>query len=151
MALNFNKYVQSGQAFLNELADRLGTPKDQDRAARILKTILHLLREQISVQESAQLIAQLPMFLKAVYVDGWRIGAKQNKIRDYELFVCEVRCPPANKVYSDFDSDEETIEAIRIVFGMIQEKVSKGEIEDILGNLSPEIRPLFTNGTTSVF
>lgn len=140
MPLNFKKYAEHGEAFLKDLAEQLGTPDDRDRAARILKTVLHLLREQISPQESSQLLAQMPMFLKAVYVDGWRIGAKQEKIRDYDVFISEVRYPPARKVYSDFDSDKEAEEAIYIVFNLLQEKISHGEMLDIAVNLPKPLR-----------
>ena len=143
MLLNFRKFADSGEAYLKDLAGRLGTPNDRDRAARILRNVLHLLRDQITPQESVQLIAQLPMFMKAVYVDGWKIGGKQDKIRHFETFVDEIRYPPAVKIYTDFKSKEEAEAAIRTVFAMIVEQVSVGEIKDVVGTMPPALRPLF--------
>ena len=150
MPLNFRKYAEDAEAFLHVLAERLGTPDDRDRAARILKNVLHLLRDQISAQESAQLVAQLPMFLKAIYVDGWRIGAKQQRIGNAEAFISEVRYPPAKKIYTDFTSDEQVAQAIRTVFAMLEEKVSQGEISDIVANLPADLRPLFQENYTTL-
>ena len=143
MLLNFKKFADVAEAFVKDLAGRLGAPGDRDRAARILRNVLHLLRDQISPQESIQMISQLPMFLKAVYVDGWRIAGKPNKIRRYDTFIDEVRYPPGPKVYSDFESNEEAEESIRIVFSMISEKVSEGEMLDIISTLPTALRPFF--------
>ena len=60
MLLNFRKFADTAEAFLKDLADRLGTPDDRDRAARIFRNVIHLLRDQITTQESVHLIAQLP-------------------------------------------------------------------------------------------
>ena len=147
MPLNFRKYADYAEIFVKELAVRLGSPEDRDRAARILRNILHLLRDQISSQESVQLMAQLPMFLKAVYVDGWKLNNKHNKIKDYDEFVSEVRYPAARKIYTDFTSKEEAEAAIYIVFDMIQEKVSPGEINDIVNTLPSKLKPFFERYT----
>ena len=89
------------------------------------------------------------MFFKAVYVDGWKVGGKSNKIRHYDTFVAEVRYPPAVKVYSDFKSKEEAEEAIRIVFSKISEIVSEGEMSDIIGTLPPALRPFFQSTSST--
>lgn len=147
MPLNFRKYAESAEVFVKELAVRLGSPEDRDRAARVLRNILHLLRDQITPQESVQLLAQLPMFLKAVYVDGWKFNNKHNKIKDYDEFVSEVRYPKARKIYTDFMSKEEAEAAIYIVFDMIEEKVSPGEINDLVNTLPTQLKPFFERYT----
>lgn len=78
MALNFNQYAQEGNAFLNEYTKQLGVGKDTEKAGRIFVSIMHALREIISVEESLQFIAQLPMFLKGAYVNGWN-PKKENR------------------------------------------------------------------------
>lgn len=70
MALNFNQYAAEGNTFMKAYAKELRLTGDYDKAGRILSTVLHGLREMITTEESLQLIAQLPMFLKAVYVNG---------------------------------------------------------------------------------
>ena len=71
MALNFNQYANEGNAFLNAYTEHMGFGPDKDKAGRILSATLYALRDIIPFEESLQLIAQLPMFLKAVYVNGW--------------------------------------------------------------------------------
>lgn len=135
MALNFNKYAQDGEHFVSELAGRLRAPDDKARAGRVLRAVLHVFRNQISPTESMQMIAQLPMFIKALYVDGWRIAGQHKKIRKYEAFIEAVRSPEHGTMKSDFYSDGEAENAIYAVLGMIRDKVSSGEIDDILATL----------------
>jgi len=70
MALNFNQYATEGNTFLNDYAKQLSLGEDTEKAGRIFTSIMHALREIIPVEESLQFIAQLPMFLKAAYVNG---------------------------------------------------------------------------------
>ena len=87
MALNFNQYAAEGNRFMKEYTKQMGFGKDTDKAGRILSSILHALREIIPVEESLQFIAQLPMFIKAVYVNGWSIKKKKQKIKHMADFI----------------------------------------------------------------
>ena len=80
MALNFDQFAAEGNSFMKEYAKELGLVENVDKAGRILTTILHGLREMVSTEESLQFIAQLPMCLKAVYVNGWALKADKKKI-----------------------------------------------------------------------
>lgn len=61
-------------------------------AARIIRSVLHALRNRLSHQESFQLIAQLPMALKAVYVDGWKIKKEFQRISHLNEFQISKYC-----------------------------------------------------------
>ena len=88
MALNFNKYATEGNTFLKEYTKEMNLGKDTEKAGRILAAILHSLRDIITIEESLQFIAQLPMFLKAVYVNGWTLrGKKKLKIKQMAEFI----------------------------------------------------------------
>ena len=77
MSLNFNQFALEANSFMKLYAQELNLKEDKNKAGRILSSILHGLRELISTEESLQLMAQLPMFLKAVYVNGWSSHKKQ--------------------------------------------------------------------------
>ena len=72
--MKFQGYAANADQFVAELAEELGLAEDVRRAERILRSVLHGLRERLSVQASARLVAHLPMMIKAVYVDGWSLG-----------------------------------------------------------------------------
>ena len=142
MAINFKKYTQTGEAFLKQVAIQLGDPEDTARAGRMLRAVLHVFRNQSTPMESMQLIAQLPMFIKAIYVDGWRINHKQDRIRHLDDFLFEVRKADEPNAMFDFGDDEEVTKAVKAVFHVIKEYVSEGEIDDVINTLPEELRPL---------
>ncbi len=84
MALNFNQYAKDGNTFLKEYAREMNLGEDTEKAGRIFSSIMHALRDIISPQESLQFIAQLPMFLKAVYVNGWSMKKKNQRSKRWQ-------------------------------------------------------------------
>ena len=142
MALNFNKYINDGEHFVNEVAKALGQPQDKVKAGHVLRAVLHTLRNRLTPNESLQLIAQLPMLIKAVYVDGWRITNEARELRHLGDFIEAVREAGGSATRNDFVTDYETEAAIRAVFRVIRQFVSDGEIADILATLPAELKPL---------
>ena len=142
MTFDFKKYVQSGEIFLKKLAVQLGDPEDTAKAGRILRAVLHVFRDQSTPQESVQMIAQLPMSVKAIYVDGWRIGQQQKRIRHPEHFLHEVQEADRSIGRFDFPNENATEHAVKAVFHVIKEYVSEGEMADMISTLPKKLRPL---------
>ena len=90
MNMNFEKYARSGQDFVKKIAAELGDEKDISAAGVILRATLHVLRDQSTAEESVQFISQRPMFIKAIYIDGWEVSGKKAKVRHLDDFVEEV-------------------------------------------------------------
>ena len=88
MSLHFEQYAAKGNEFLSVLANELELPRD--RSARILRSVLHVLRRHLSVEESLQVVSQLPMMLKAVYVDGWNPSVPR-RIKHIDEFLDEIK------------------------------------------------------------
>lgn len=143
MPLDFNKYAQKGNEMVNRLAVKLGDEKDVHRAARILRSVLRALRNHLTVEESMQLLAQLPMALKGVYVDGWKFNGPQVRIHTMNDFAAEVIKEEGNISWRDFSMPEEIIAAIRAVWETLAEYVSEGELEDIAGVMPKKIQHEF--------
>ena len=142
MNINFEKYAHSGQAFVKKIAAELGDEDNTSAAGAVLRATLHVLRDQSSAEESVQLISQLPMFIKAIYVDGWRISGKKAKVRHLDEFVEEVHKQCRAAGHDDFTSQEGCYLAIHAVFRVIKEFVSEGEIEDFRRTLPEALQPL---------
>ena len=76
------------------------------------------------------------MFLKAVYVDGWKNTVKPTKLKSVEGFVDVVERCQAHVGESRFDWELATDEIIRITLGLIRARhISDGEIADIEARL----------------
>jgi uncharacterized protein (DUF2267 family) len=115
----------------------LGT--DKERAGRILSSILHALREIISVNESLQLMSQLPMFLKAVYVNGWSIR-KTRKVKGLNDFIELVKFYNGVTANTDFPSEDISENYIKTTFIELRKYISLGEFEDIRTELPKELK-----------
>jgi uncharacterized protein (DUF2267 family) len=140
MAENFEKYVQKGNEFLNEVALEMGIPDDKARALRALKAVLHALRNNIPAEESMQLVSQLPMMIKAVYVDNWRLGGQPKRVRKMDHFLASVKEEAGVSVKSDFYTEEDVERAVQAVFAVLKRHVTDGEIRDVIAALPTELK-----------
>ncbi|WP_372794522.1 DUF2267 domain-containing protein [Lutibacter sp.] len=139
MGLNFNQFAKEANTFLKEYAVTLNLRDDTDKAGRILSSILHGLREVISTEESLQLIAQFPMFLKAIYVNGWSSKAKI-KVKSLEDFIYVIRDFNGVTSVVDFESDEIAENYIKSTFIILRKYISLGELEDIRTVLPKDLK-----------
>jgi uncharacterized protein (DUF2267 family) len=142
MALHFEKYAQEGNIFIKNLANRLGHPEEHSQTGIILRAVLHTLRDRITIAESLNLISQLPMFLKAIYVDSWKYRERPMTYSKIEDFKAQVKKLQEQYGEQGFDWEKPTEDIIKIVFEQLKTYVSQGEIEDILAQLPKEIEEL---------
>jgi uncharacterized protein (DUF2267 family) len=136
--MDFAKYASKGNEIINKISSQATIP--ENKAGRILRASLHALRNRISIDESFHLLAQLPLVLKGIYVDGWRPNQPFERIKHMQDFLDEVRAMDTGNAAYDFGNDEKAKQLIGVVFQVMQEYISEGEFEDVLGHLPPEIR-----------
>ena len=142
MTINFDKYAQTGKAFVKKIAFELGDEENTSRASALLRATLQTLRDQSSIEESMQFISQLPMFIKAIYVDGWKPGSHKNHIRHLEDFGHAVQDKGGFAHHESSLNKLEKTHEIQAVFRVIAEYVSEGEMEDFRKTLPEELRVL---------
>jgi len=143
--LNFNKYVHEGEQFVREIALETNAPWDSIRAVRILRAVFHVLRKRLPPATSLQLIAQFPMLIKAMYVDGWKISGHAPSLRRIHDFIAAVRAEAGQNQIRDFTTDDEIKQGIIAVFDVIKAHVSEGEIADVVAILPTELKPLMAH------
>jgi len=142
--MNFEKYVEKGNLFLKELAEEIGVPGDKERAGRVLRTVLHVLRNRLTLEESFDLISQLPMCIKAIYVDGWKPSPMPDKtIKSVDDFIHAVLEEDRRSAGRDFGNEEHAKQIIKAVFRVIKRHVSDGEIQDVKGDLPKHLKELW--------
>lgn len=143
MELNFEGHSQKANEFVKEVAAELGNPEDTGHAGRVIRSVFHSVRETITPEESMHLIAQLPMYIKAVYVDNWKISGKQGKVRSPEEFLSELRQKAGRTAERDFGNDEMAMQKVEALFNVLKRHVSAGEIEDIKAQLPQSLAELW--------
>lgn len=132
----FDTTIHKTNAWLNELMRILGW-QDRHKAYLALRTVLHALRDRLTVEEAAQLGAQLPVLIRGFYYEGWDPAGKPVRERDREQFLARI----AQAFRNDKTVDPERV--ARAVFTVLAKRVSEGEIEDVKQILPAEIRDLW--------
>ncbi|MDH5415548.1 MAG: DUF2267 domain-containing protein [Flavobacteriaceae bacterium] len=141
MALNFNQFAAEANEFMKDYTKELMLDGDTEKAGRILSSTLHGLREVISFEESLQLMAQFPMFLKAVYVNGWS-APKKKRVKNINDFIDLVRSFDGAPAMYDFKSYELSEQYINSTFLLLRRYISSGELEDIRTELPKDLKSI---------
>ena len=145
MPLNFEKNAQKGNKFLNELAAEFGDPMDTNRAGRMLRCVFHVLRDHLTLEESFQLLSQLPLALKALYVDSWTPQRHRMKSRTITDFFNEMIREDGYSSLKDFSTGADVLDAVHLVFKTLRRHISEGEFRNMEAVLPKDIKILLQN------
>jgi uncharacterized protein (DUF2267 family) len=144
MYTKLEKYYDEARSFISELSERLGHPEEEHRSVIILRAVLHSIRDRLTMSESLDLLAQLPMFLKGLYVENWQYREKPVKITTLDEFSDYVKKYQAENGERDFDWKESTLEIIETVLDVLTDRyITKGELEDIISQMPENLKELF--------
>jgi uncharacterized protein (DUF2267 family) len=128
----FNRLNEHASHWLKEMMAELGT-QDRQRAWHALRAGLHALRDRLSVEEAAQLSAQLPLLVRGLFFENWDPTGKPLHLRHREEFLVLVREKYAPR------SDIPAADIVRACFRLLERHISTGELTDIMMNLPTEI------------
>jgi uncharacterized protein (DUF2267 family) len=130
-----DRSVEQAHVWINDVADEFGT-EDHQLAYRILRAFLHAVRDRITVEESAQLSAQLPLLVRGIYYEGWRPSATPLRYHDRETFLRKI----ADEAL--LAGSTEASYAVSAAVTVLRRRVSEGEVDDVLAILPADIRRL---------
>lgn len=133
MSLDFEFYAAKGNAFVRLVADELDAPRA--RSGRVIRSVLHALRNRLTHEESFRLLAQLPMVLKGVYVDGWKFDKDGSRISHVNDFLEEVLKEDDELAAYDFGDYENGKLAVAAVFRVLSCFITERAMENILNIL----------------
>lgn len=140
--MKFEDHAQEGNRFLKEVAVELGTPEDTDHAYRVMKSVFQTLRDILSPEESLHLVSQLPMPIKAVYVDSWKIKPPQ-RIRSMKEFLESLRSKSDRAAGRDFGNDEMAKHQTKCVLNVVKRHVATGEVQHMIDQFPMELTELW--------
>jgi uncharacterized protein (DUF2267 family) len=131
----FDRSLETTHVWLNEICNDLGP--DKQVAWKVLSTVLHKLRDRLTINLAAHLGAQLPILVRGVYYDQFEPGHMPSEHRSREDFVREV---------AEWLSDTRPVdpeEAVRSVFRVLSRHVSEGQINKVRDALPKSLRRLW--------
>jgi uncharacterized protein (DUF2267 family) len=132
---NFSHAAQQAQQWVNELAEDLDWT--DRRAYRLLRSVLHALRDWLSTEEMTDLSAQLPVLLRGIYFEGWKPGETPVWERTKKDFVARIEHEFADDPLYDADT------AIAAVFRLLDKHISQGEITQVRNSMKKSLRQLW--------
>lgn len=131
----FDRTLETTHIWLNEICNDLGP--DKQVAWKVLSTVLHKLRDRLTLNLAAHLGAQLPLLIRGVYYDQFEPGKMPSEFRSREEFVAEV---------AEWLSDTRPVdpqEAIRSVFRVLSRHISEGQISKVRDALPKSLRQMW--------
>ena len=120
--------------WINELAANLGWA-DRRQVLMLLRSTLAALRDLLTPNEAAQFSAQLPLFIRGFFFEGWRPSVPLERTR--EAFVERVG------THLEKDLEYRGVEDIVAVLRLLNSRISEGEVRDMRQSLPKDIRSLW--------
>ena len=140
--MKFDLFAQEANQFIDQVAAEIGNEKDTDQAYRVTTTVLQALRDLISTEESVHLLAQLPMFMKAVYVSDWHLQVKK-RANTMQEFIEQLRIKSGRNAEKDFGDDATAINRAKAVLKIMKMYVDPNETEDIISQFPVDLLELW--------
>jgi len=137
-----DRSVEKAHVWINDLADELGT-EDNQEAYRVLRAFLHALRDHLSVDEAAQLAAQLPIFVRGVFYEGWDPSRTPEHARDLDSFLWRI----ASEAH--LAGGTEASFAATAAHRVLSRHISAGEAGSVLNVLPAHLRELLSSQPAS--
>lgn len=133
----FDSTVHKTNEIINEVSIEAKL-HDREAAFKALRATLLALRDRLLVNQAAHLGAQLPVLLRGFYYEGWKPAAVPQKDRSQKEFLDHIQ-----DYLSDKEPELNAQHVATSVFSVLANRISAGEIEDILKTLPEEIRELW--------
>jgi uncharacterized protein (DUF2267 family) len=129
----FDATVDKTNRVLKQIEQPYGWPKGRrNQSYGALRAVLHALRDRLTVEEAAQLSAQLPMLIRGIYFEGWDptdVPVKMHR----EDFMERVR----RQYPFEVEGDVELL--VQRVLEALRSHVTEGEWDDIKSTMPKDL------------
>jgi uncharacterized protein (DUF2267 family) len=131
----FDKTLHTTNLWLKEIGEEIG--EERRGAYHALGAVLRALRDRLTIDEAAQLSAQLPLLIRGIYFDQWRPAEQPKRVRHLEDFLAMIAAGEGEIMSIDPEH------AARAVFKVLERHIARGESEQLKAVLPLEIRSLW--------
>src|SRR5882757_2469792 len=128
----FDKTLQTTNIWLDEIEGDVGP--DRKVAWKVLGSVLHVLRDRLSVDLAAHLGSQLPLLVRGLYYDQYQPGRLPVGDGSLGHFVANVA-----ESLSEIRPIDPRI-AMAAVFGVLSRHISTGQIAKVQDVLTAPVR-----------
>ncbi|MEZ4384897.1 MAG: DUF2267 domain-containing protein [Nannocystaceae bacterium] len=129
--MRFETYATFANAFVAEYAGEIGVGDDLRLATRALRALVGGLRSGLSRRASTRLMRQLPLLIKALYVDGWDFDERE--AADEGRLAAFVAAPLPLPI------ELRGGEAIAALFAVLRRHAAAAEFQELRGSLPTDL------------
>ncbi|RZT78307.1 uncharacterized protein (DUF2267 family) [Micromonospora violae] len=129
----FESSLDKTNLILKDIEDAYGWPKERrNQSYAALRTVLHLLRDRLAVDESVEFAQQLPVLVRGIYFDGWVPSDVPIKLnRDDFLYEVRQGFP--------YDAEGGAERVTQVVLDTLRRHVTQGEWEDVKDTMPKDL------------
>lgn len=121
----FDASAQKSLKWIDDLDEIMGRD-NRVEAYQALRAVMHTLRDRLTVEEAAELSAQLPMIIRGMFYEGWDPSKLPVELREQQEFLDYVRAK-----LGDASAVIPADEAVKDVFALLDKHITEGQIEDV--------------------
>lgn len=132
----FQETSQTSSAWIRQIADTLGID-DEQQAYHLLRSTLWALRDRLLPDDAVDLAAQLPVLIRGLYYEGWRLADVPVKLRSRGDFLQRVAAHYRARPLPDLEA------GVRAVLSVLGRNIDFGETFALLRVLPEELRDLW--------
>jgi uncharacterized protein (DUF2267 family) len=134
---SIERSVHRTNEWLKELVAELDA--DREDAWRVLKGYLQVLRDELTVDEAAQLAAQLPLVLRGAFYEGFDPSRQPARLRHRDEFLA--RLAERTQLPGPDDAQRAAEAATKV----LRRHVTEGEFDDVLSQLPTDVREVLVH------
>jgi uncharacterized protein (DUF2267 family) len=129
----FDTTLEKTNSVLKQIEEAYGWPKERrNQSYDALRGVLHALRDRLTVEEAAQLSAQLPMLVRGLFFEGWDPTAVPVKMHRDE-FLQRVRAE------FPYDVPGGVEQLVPRVLQAVRRFITDGEWDDVRASLPKDL------------
>lgn len=128
----FAKMNQQATIWIKDMMGALGTT-DPHKAMHAMRAGLQSLRDRLSVDQAAQLSAQLPLIIRGMFFEGWDPSSTPLRIRHRAEFLALVREKYAPR------EDLAAEDILRSLFRVLDHHIAAGEVGHLMVTLPEDL------------
>lgn len=127
--------AEKADIWLKDIAGELGND-DLQYAYRLLRAVLHVLRDRLTINVAARFAAQLPTLIRGIYYEDWDPSRTPMPAHTVDTFL--------EHVVSEgrFSGESEASAAVTAVMAVLGRRVTPGEIDAIVAIMPEKLRVL---------
>jgi uncharacterized protein (DUF2267 family) len=131
----FDGSIGAAQEWIDDLTRRLGW-QDREKVYLALVATLHALRDNLPIHEAVFLGDYLPMTLRGLYYEGWRLP-RHSALRPREVFLERI----LEGLHRDPGIDSEQV--AKTVLSLLADRIPATELEDVRAVTPKALRALW--------